>query len=76
MPAKQSTSKFQGRREPTFTLADLTRATAQLSLHRFRDTHGSFSGETAQKMMRLELAIELERLLLWGHSDDDTPKAA
>lgn len=61
--------------EPTFTRADLTKATVQLSLHRFRDTAGSFSGETAQKMLRLELAIELERLLLWGEKDDD-PKAA
>ena len=58
----------------TATAEQISRAFAQLSLHRFDVEHGGCSGETAQKMHRLEAAIELERILFWG--ENDGPKAA
>lgn len=47
---------------------------AELSLSHFRDDKGSFSHDSAAKVVRMEMSIELERLLMgWC---DDGPKAA
>ena len=61
--------------EPIATRQQIREAGAKLDLRWFDAQHGSVSGETAQKMHRMEAMIALERALFWGEKDDG-PKAA